>query len=184
MGHKINTSYWEADLYYKHYDVIIIGAGLVGLNTAIAIHKLDSSIRIAVLDRGSVPTGASTRNAGFACFGSISELMSDLMTMSEDAVIELVRMRKEGLDSLRLHVDDDQMDFHASGGYEYFRASEEEMCRRCIDEITKFNQLVFKATGLEETYAVVDPVDVNIVSDLPLIRNQYEGQLHPGFACD
>ena len=40
-----------------------------------------------------IPTGASTRNAGFACFGSITELMEDISVVGLDKTMELVSMR-------------------------------------------------------------------------------------------
>ena len=33
---------------------------------------------IIILEKGIFPQGASTKNAGFACFGSISEILNDL----------------------------------------------------------------------------------------------------------
>jgi len=38
-----------------------------------------------------LPQGASTKNAGFACFGSLSEIIDDLKSHSEEEVIELVQ---------------------------------------------------------------------------------------------
>jgi hypothetical protein len=35
--------------------------------------------------------GASTKNAGFVCFGSLSEIIDDLKSHSEEEVIQLVQ---------------------------------------------------------------------------------------------
>jgi hypothetical protein len=43
-----------------------------------------------------LPHGASTKNAGFACFGSISEIIDDLKSHSEGG-FQLVTKRWEGL---------------------------------------------------------------------------------------
>jgi hypothetical protein len=43
-----------------------------------------------------LPHGASTKNAGFACFG-ISEIIDDLKSHSEEEVYQLVTKRLEGL---------------------------------------------------------------------------------------
>ena len=63
-------SYWEKTSFFD-YDVIVIGSGIVGLNAAIHLKKSSPALKISVLESGFLPTGASTKNAGFACFGSI-----------------------------------------------------------------------------------------------------------------
>ncbi len=179
MAQQVRSSYWEQDTYFKHYDIIIIGGGLVGLSTALALTKCDEKLNIAVLERGAIPTGASTRNAGFACFGSISELASDLNSMSTDELKALIQMRKTGLDKLRSLVDDSQIDYEELGGFEYFISGEEALHENCITRIEEFNKLVFDATGLAETFEEIQSGDVGIRSKLSLIKNRYEGQLHP-----
>ena len=82
---KYNLSYWEREVFFKPIDVAIIGSGLVGLAAAIHIKTLDPKLNVAVLERGPLPIGASTRNAGFACFGSMTELLDDFTTMQENA---------------------------------------------------------------------------------------------------
>ena len=74
----MSWSFWEQESFIKKPDVIVIGSGIVGLNASLAIKLKHPSLHVLVLERGALPYGASTRNAGFACFGSISELLSDL----------------------------------------------------------------------------------------------------------
>ncbi len=179
MSFQLNSSYWEKDTFFTHYDVIIIGGGLVGLSTAMALSERDKHISIAVLERGAIPTGASTRNAGFACFGSISELKDDLSSMSEDKLKQLVSMRKSGLDNLRSLIDDSDMDYQQYGGFEFFLPGEEALYHSCTQKLDYFNELVFQATGLENTYSIVEPRDLDVTVDLPLIKNRHESQLHP-----
>jgi hypothetical protein len=68
-------SYWEQQSFFGPVDIAIIGAGLVGLTAAIYLKERRPNWRIVVLERGALPSGASTKNAGFACFGSILELI-------------------------------------------------------------------------------------------------------------
>ena len=77
-----------------------------------------SKSRILVLERGLFPTGASTRNAGFACMGSATELLDDLQHTPEADVVALFAARKKGLDQLRIRLGDDKIGYHANGGHE------------------------------------------------------------------
>jgi glycine/D-amino acid oxidase-like deaminating enzyme len=61
-------SLWEKQSFLE-YDVIVVGAGITGLSTAVSIKEKNPKISVLVVERGILPTGASTKNAGFACFG-------------------------------------------------------------------------------------------------------------------
>ncbi|MFZ4545731.1 MAG: FAD-dependent oxidoreductase, partial [Saprospiraceae bacterium] len=68
-------SYWEYESFFKDMDVAILGSGIVGLSAAISLKEKNPMLKVALIERSFLPYGASTRNAGFACFGSISELL-------------------------------------------------------------------------------------------------------------
>ena len=57
-------SYWEQTAFTGHADLIIIGSGLVGLSAALNFKQLQPNARGLVLERGFLPSGASTKNAG------------------------------------------------------------------------------------------------------------------------
>ncbi|HKP32692.1 MAG TPA: FAD-dependent oxidoreductase, partial [Chitinophagaceae bacterium] len=97
----MHVSIWEQESFYDHKDVIIIGSGFVGLWTAIELKKKNPSLNVCLVDRGVIPTGASTRNAGFSCFGSLSELKSDSQKLGEENTMQLVKMRHAGLKKIR-----------------------------------------------------------------------------------
>ena len=102
----MHVSIWEQESFYDHKDVIIIGSGFVGLWTAIELKKKNPSLNVCLVDRGVIPTGASTRNAGFSCFGSLSELKSDSQKLGEENTMQLVKMRHAGLKKIRKYLND------------------------------------------------------------------------------
>lgn len=110
-------SYWERQSFTA-YDHIVIGSGIVGVSTAIELKEAFPKSRVLVLERGLLPTGATTRNAGFACMGSATELLADLETQSEEEVVSLFMRRKVGLDILRERLNDAALGYSADGGYE------------------------------------------------------------------
>ncbi len=135
-------SYWEQQSF-SFYDHIVIGAGIVGLSAAIEIKCSFPKARVLVLERGLLPTGASTRNAGFACMGSASELLDDLKHTNEDEVVSLFEARKKGLELLRSNLGDDKIGYKANGGHEL--VSEQEMY--ILDKLDRLNRLLMPVTG-------------------------------------
>lgn len=179
---KYNLSYWERETFFKDFDVAVIGSGLVGLTAAMHLKTLDPALSVVVLERGALPAGASTRNAGFACYGSMTELLDDMTRMSEDDVLALVEKRWRGLQRLRALVGDANLDFQMLGGYELFTDDEEDIFQECAARIPDFNQKIGAITKHAETYKIAD-------DRLPrfgfrgvnhLILNQPEGQVHTG----
>ena len=79
-------SYWERTQFMNEIDFIVIGAGIVGYSTALRLKKLHPNSRVVILERGNLPSGASSKNAGFACFGSASEIYDDIQEFGEEIV--------------------------------------------------------------------------------------------------
>ena len=90
-------SIWEKESFFAPQDVIIIGSGFAGLWSALKLMEKNPLQKITILERGIIPTGASTRNAGFSCFGSPSELLHDIAAMGEEKTWQVVSMRYKGL---------------------------------------------------------------------------------------
>lgn len=73
----MQISIWEKESFFQQQDVIIIGSGLVGLWSAILLKEKNPSLKVAIVEQGSIPSGASSRNAGFACFGNVLLRLSE-----------------------------------------------------------------------------------------------------------
>ncbi|MEZ5058494.1 MAG: FAD-dependent oxidoreductase [Saprospiraceae bacterium] len=173
-------SFWEQSSFFDGVDLAIIGSGIVGLNAALDAKEKFPDFKIVIFERGPFPVGASTRNAGFACFGSLTELIDDLQNMSETEMMDLVRMRWQGLQKLRGRVGDETMDFNGSGNFEIFRKEEKETFENCADQIGHFNQLMEDTIGEKETYSVVSKDNFPFAGIDYVIKNQWEGQINTG----
>jgi glycine/D-amino acid oxidase-like deaminating enzyme len=144
----MNLSYWELKTWLTDVDFTIIASGIVGLTAALHLRDRFPKAKILMLEKGILPQGASTKNAGFACFGSLSELIDDLNTHSENEVLELVKQRINGLQLLRSTLGDTAIDYQELGGYELFLESDQELYETCWDQMEGINQLlhpIFKA---------------------------------------
>ena len=128
----MNLSYWEIKSYLSNVDYTIVGSGIVGLNCALHLKKHFPKSKILILERGMLPQGASTKNAGFACFGSLSEIIDDLNSHSEEEVFNLVKKRLDGLSLLRQTLSDEVMDYQQYGGYELFSNRDKELYETCL----------------------------------------------------
>lgn len=179
---KTSPSFWERASFLSGIDLAVIGSGIVGLSAAIHFKERRPQSRVVVLERGALPLGASTRNAGFACFGSLTELMDDLEKQAEDQVFVLVEKRWRGLQRLRSRIGDAVMDFQLSGNFEIFREDEEQVYQKCLDQIEYFNKKVQPITGSASTYCRSDEAagHFGFKNVKHLIKNSCEGQLHTG----
>lgn len=117
-------SIWEQSTYFAPKDLIIVGCGFVGLWTAYEAIQKNPKLQITLLEQGVIPSGASTRNAGFSCFGSVSELMYDVQLMGEAAMLETVKMRYDGLQRIQEVFKAKDIDYNQWGGYELFERKE------------------------------------------------------------
>ncbi len=178
----IPLSYWERETFFKDLDVVVLGSGIVGLSAALRLKEREPRLRVTVVERGVLPLGASTRNAGFACFGSVSELLDDLEVHPEDAVFQLVERRFRGLENLKKLLGEENIGYEPLGGYELFRLGEQTRFEACKDAIRRFNDQLKAITGLQETYEVLgkEGPDFGFRDMIGMIRNKGEGQLHTG----
>jgi glycine/D-amino acid oxidase-like deaminating enzyme len=174
----MKLSYWEYDTWFNQPDFCIIGSGIVGLSAAYYLRIKYPKAKIIVLEKGFLPAGASTKNAGFACFGSISELIADRNNMSENEIFSLIEKRWKGLLNLRKLLGDDNLQYENSGGFELFKNDEKELFERCAAEINYFNASLKNIIGTEVYSLVNNTQQFNAFSKL--IKNNYEGQINTG----
>ena len=170
------TSIWEQETFYRSRDVIIIGAGFTGLWTAISIKEKNPSTSVLVVERSSIPMGASTRNAGFACFGSLTEIIADSEKMGWAKTLDLVKMRFDGLQKIQKYFKPEEIDFELSGGYEILNYDEP------LHKLDQVNLQLKTITNLEETYTFKNEKieEFGLQDSKYLIENPLEGSLHSG----
>ncbi|MBS1629717.1 MAG: FAD-binding oxidoreductase [Bacteroidetes bacterium] len=171
-------SYWERQSF-TGYDHIVVGSGIVGLSVAIELKERFPKARVLVLERGLLPTGATTRNAGFACMGSASELLADLENQEEEVVAGLFLRRKAGLDLLRQRLSDDDLGYRADGGFELLGKEEVGV----LDRLDYLNALLRPLLGCDAflpAHARIGDFGFPKNQVAGLIENTCEGSLDSG----
>lgn len=172
-------SYWEQKTFFKNIDHIIIGAGIVGYSTALTLKSLEPSARILIIERGVLPSGASSKNAGFACFGSATELYSDLQNYDSDEVWKTVEKRWLGLQNLRELIGDENLKFESHGSWDLITNKESELFNETNQLIRLFNQKLKEITGEDDVYQLDESVAYKngFNSIKTSIYNRLEGQI-------
>ena len=175
----MQLSYWEIKNWFTNVDFTIVGSGIVGLHTALALRERFPSAKILVLEKGILPQGASTKNAGFACFGSISEIIDDLKTHTEEEVIQLIQKRYTGLQLLRKNLGDSVIDLKPFGGYELFLKEDELFYNECIQKIPFINEIIKPLFKTDVFSKEIDRFNFGGVFE-HLIFNPFEAQIDAG----
>ena len=173
----MNYSYWELKEWFTNIDFTIVGSGIVGLSCALELKRKYPKATVLILEKGMLPQGASSKNAGFACFGSISEIIDDLSSHTEQEVFNLVKKRWEGLQLLRKNLGDKNIDFQQNKGFELFNNA--VSYKECLSKKKEINSLlkpifkdaVFSTSANMFGFNKIEP---------NYIVNNFEGQIDTG----
>ncbi|MCX7743225.1 MAG: FAD-binding oxidoreductase [Flavobacteriales bacterium] len=175
-------SFWEYETFLKNIDLTIIGSGIVGLTSAYLYKQKFPEKRVVVLESGVLPHGATTRNAGFACFGSISEILDDLKETDEESCFKLVKERHDGLLALLDLHGKSSIGYVQSGGFEIFFDNDEALFEECFSKMDYINKALKKYAGFDtNVFECIDlPKHWRIKAYPKIFFNPFEGQIHSG----
>ena len=149
------------------------------MNCAFQLKKRFPKAKILILEKGILPQGASTKNAGFACFGSISEIISDLRNHSEEEVLQLVQKRWDGVQLLRENLGDTHIDFQNHGGHEIFTIQKADLYENCLSNLERINSLlrpIFKGDSFKKQQNIFNFKDIQE----NYITSDFESQIDTG----
>ncbi len=146
---NISLSFWDLD-FYKEQDYILLGGGIVGINAAIHLKKLQPNKKVLIIDDSWLGGGASSKNAGFVCYGSPTEILDDIENSNIILAAELIERRWEGSKKLLEMVPPNIMDFNKVGGTEVF----EDGTKVSKDDIILLNTLMLDVTKIENYFQI------------------------------
>ncbi len=175
----MNLSYWEYKTWFDNVDFTIIGSGIVGLSCALALREKYPKAKILLLEKGSMPQGASTKNAGFACFGSISEILEDLKHHKPDEVVQLVQKRWDGIELLRATLGDKAIDYQRKGGHELFFEKDKKLFQKCLEQLDEVNTLLMPIYGKSAFHKQDNSFGFKKIINT-YITNSFEAQINTG----
>lgn len=178
----MNYSYWEKEYVLADIDFLIVGMGLVGLQTAINIKEKNPKAKVVVIDRHAWGLGASTRNAGFGCFANVSEILDDLENDSVENVYATIKKRYQGLQKLRSKFGDQNIDYKELGSCEIFTKDNKTYLTQGIDSLQGINTILYHELKLDNVFSYRS--NNPLPSTIGAIHNAYEGQLNTGKLYD
>lgn len=170
MNHQF--SFWEREEWLKSIDLLIIGGGIVGASTALFYKQQNPDADVLIVEKGFVPEGASTRNAGFTCIGSISEHLADMEIAGQETVFNRIERRWRGLNLLKQTLGEAAIGYEHCGGYEIF--TDESVFEKCCDQISFMNNRLKERLDLDEVYKR------QFYEGYPAIYNHVEGAINSG----
>jgi glycine/D-amino acid oxidase-like deaminating enzyme len=172
-----HLSFWERKWLTDDIDFAVIGAGIVGLSTAYHLKKKRPSAKVVIIDKGILPLTASSKNAGFACFGSPSEILDDLLHSPAEEVWQTVEMRWKGLLALKEWLGDKELDLQELGSWDLIE--DIHQAEEIRNKLNLLNSEIGKITGEKLVYSE----DLDSLKKFGFehvstsFRNRLEGQL-------
>lgn len=167
-------SYWEQSAL-SFFDYTIVGGGILGLFTALELREKYPNSSIAIFEKSIFSQGATTRNAGFVCFGSASEIISDRKLLGDEKTYELIQNRWHGIQAIQSRFSAQEIDYKNYGGYELIRNNNSELD---LIELNKFLYPIFNQNVFEYKHEAINEFGFKKVKSI--FYNKLEGQLHSG----
>ena len=149
LGKNTLLSFWEHKGWCQGRDYVVVGAGFVGLSAALECRQKFPNASITIVELSPLCGGGSTKNAGFACFGSPSELLDDWGTLGPEKTVELVAERYNGILNLRKNYKDSEIGYEPSGSIEVFTSENSELESRVHDFLPTLNEALEGVFGCD-----------------------------------
>ena len=142
---------------------LVVCSGFTGLCAGRFARDTSQSMRIAVVDQQRYGQSlASTRNAGFACFGSPTEILYDINHEGAEQAFSRVQRRYEGIQMWLDMFPGHDFEYSADGGLEVFQADERHIYENALDHLSLLNQefdviliikRFFQGKGISQVFA-------------------------------
>ena len=116
------------------------------------------------------------------CFGSATELRHDRHTLGDEAALELVRKRWQGLQRLRSTFGDAALGHRVCGSVELFPSSE-SAAPPSAHELADLNQWIQPVTGVADTFTTIPTHSLphlHVDTGGPTVLSRLEGLLDTG----
>ena len=193
----MSVSFWnDFSLHNKKTnDVVIIGGGIAGLSSAYWLKQRDKNLKIAIVEKNEIGSGATGRNAGFITCGSVEHFNRMVLKHGEDRALEIWKFSEENLKLLKEHIidnfidDDSEIYFEQHGSFslastenEYHELKQSyELMRRMgihVENLTEVD--IEKRLGAKEFVGGIKYINDGSVHPILLLRKLYSILINMG----
>src|SRR5690554_122460 len=108
----MSVSYWNDRSHGKRIeaDIAIVGAGIAGLSCAYWLQKEDPGLKIVILEKGEMGSGATGRNAGFVTCGSVKHYNRLVEKHGPEEALSIWRFSETNMELLKEEIIQNRSD--------------------------------------------------------------------------
>lgn len=161
------------------YDVIIVGGGVYGLSLGCNILEKQPKKSVCILERGILPMGASSKNAGFGTFIGYIEFISEIESKGWDRASRDMLDRYTGIQMLLKRVNNDPNIIKQTGCYDIIYEQEVASLGR-LEEINARLKHLFPQGLFSIRNDMIPKLGMNPDKVKALVHNPLEWQLNTG----
>jgi gamma-glutamylputrescine oxidase len=161
------------------YDLSIVGGGIFGLSLGYAVLASHPEKKVCILEKGLLPSGASSKNAGMGTFLCYTEFIDDVRHKGLDFAVRTVSDSFRGLLMLFNVIDNDPEIIKLTGGYDLIIEKDLHLLQY-LDFINKELFFILKVNLFEIRNEKISEYgfDPNLVK--ALVYRKYDWQINTG----
>ena len=187
-------SYWnDKKNIKKQADVVVVGGGIAGLSTLYWLKQADPNLKVVLVEKGKIGSGATGRNAGFITCGSVEHFNRMVSKHGEKEALDIWNYSEENLKLLKEHIvknDSDYLMFENKGSCSLASSKEEfSELKKSADLMKKLKINVevlenkdildrLGAEGFEGGIKYIEDATINPTRLLDKLKNLSEDENH------
>lgn len=191
----MSVSYWLDSQDGKNKiqcDICVVGGGISGLSTAYWLNKLDPQLDIVVLEKSTLGSGATGRNAGFLTCGSVEHFNRMVSKHGLEQALEIWRFSEDNLQLLKQEIigsDPASIQFLQRGAFSLAAQANEMEELKAVAELMRKNNIPVEildapqvsqrlgASGFVGGIKYIDDAEVNPIRLLKRIASKNKARM-------